>query len=218
MKDNLYLPKKNEDAFSDTNYISIVCSRVQGTDWHNIIIETFLIRHLVSCSNFSIWKSEGMHKPTGWVTIYQTAPMWALGCSEKPAQAHQVATVHLGPTERHRQVNEFSRKAYLYVKISVLVHTDLQSSLRGYQRCFFPFGLCPSVSSALSVWAMQRHAAQGGIWHHSSLRGLSASCWGTDLWGRDCAEQCVLHCAGQSSEREASVFQSWSTQWASGCW
>lgn len=55
--------------------------------------------------------------------IYQTGPVGPLGCSEKPAQAHQVATVHLELTEGPRQVNDFSRKAYLHVKISVLVHT-----------------------------------------------------------------------------------------------
>lgn len=52
---NLYLPKENEDvSFSDTNNIRIVYSKAQSTDCHNIIIDSILIRHLVSCSNFSI--------------------------------------------------------------------------------------------------------------------------------------------------------------------
>lgn len=112
---NLYLPKENGDAFSDTTNIRTICSRVQDIDCHNIIIDTFLIRYFVICSNFSVRKSKVMHK-THRVTIYQTTPMWPLGFSEKPVQAHQVATVCLELTGEPRQVNDFSRKAYLHVK------------------------------------------------------------------------------------------------------
>lgn len=122
---NLDLPKENADAFSDTINIRIVCCTVQSADTHNIYIDTFLTRYSVSTSHYSLWKFEVMHKNhrlsenVGNSSYVAPQLQW-----EVPAQPRQLATVHLRLNEGPRQANDFSRKAYLHVKISVLIHTD----------------------------------------------------------------------------------------------
>lgn len=188
MQANLDLPKENKDAFSDIINMRIVCSRVKGADSHNIFINIFLTRYSVSTSHYSSWKFEVMfknHKLSENLTNSScVTPQinW-----EVPVQAHQLATAHLRLNEGPRQANDFSRKAYLHVKISVLIHTRLQSLLRDYPRSLadnYVFSRLGFVQASALLFLFQgckdmRH--RRGIWHYSSLRELRASCWGTDL-------------------------------------